>query len=248
MARVISVANQKGGVAKTTTTHTLGIALARLNQRVLLVDLDPQACLSFSAGLDPDSLDLSMHDVLTGRKELGDVMVRCADVVLAPANIDLATSEQALLGRTGRDFTLREAFDTSIDEFDFVLIDCPPSLGLLTVNALTASAEVIIPLQCETLSHRGVAQLLDTVEVIRKYTNPALVVRGVVATMHDGRTRHSREVLEDVQNRFELKVLEPVVPRSVRFAEAPLRGLTVLDHAPGSVGAVAYTQIAESLV
>jgi chromosome partitioning protein len=222
--------------------------LARAGRRVLLVDLDPQACLSFSAGLDPDSLTLSIHDVLIGRNKLDDVLVSVADLALAPATIDLAGAEQHLLGRTGRDFALREAIADAVDEFDFILFDCAPSLGVLTVNALTAATQVIIPLQCEALSHRGVAQLLDTISEVRKYTNPNLVVRGVVATMYDARTRHSREVLDDVQQRFGLAVLGPPVPKSVRFAEAPLRGMTILDHAPNSPGAHAYQQIANSLL
>jgi chromosome partitioning protein len=246
--RVIAVANQKGGVAKTTTTHTLGVALARLGRRVLLVDLDAQACLTFSAGLDPDAIAPSIHDVLIGDNKLTDVIVDVGDCALAPATIDLARTEQHLLTRTGRDFVLREALAEIDGRYDDVLFDCAPSLGVLTVNALTAAHEVIVPLQCEALSHRGVAQLLDTVNEVRKYTNPALVVRGVIATMFDARTRHARDILDDVQARFGLTVLDPPIPKSVRFAEAPLRGVTILDHAPGSPGARAYEQIAADLI
>lgn len=246
--RVIAIANQKGGVAKTTTTHTLGVALARRGRRVLLVDLDPQACLSFSAGLDPDSLELSVHDALVGRNKLADAIVATGELDLAPATIDLAGAEQQLLTRTGRDFVLREALADIAADYDIALLDCPPSLGVLTVNALTAADEVIVPLQCEALSHRGVAQLLDTIAEVRRYTNPTLVVRGVIATMFDARTRHSREVLDDVQGRFGLTVIDPPVPKSVRFAEAPSRGITVLDHAPGSAGAAAYETIAAQLL
>ncbi len=246
--RVIAIANQKGGVAKTTTTHTLGVALARRGQRVLLVDLDPQACLSFSAGLDPDALELSVHDALVGRNKLADTIVATGELDLAPATIDLAGAEQQLLARTGRDFVLREVLADIAGDYDLALLDCPPSLGVLTVNALTAADEVIVPLQCEALSHRGVAQLLDTIAEVRRYTNPTLTVRGVIATMYDGRTRHGREVLDDVQGRFGLTVLDPPVPNSVRFAEAPSRGITVLDHAPGSAGALAYETIAAGLL
>ena len=246
--RVIAIANQKGGVAKTTTTHTLGVALARRGQRVLLVDLDPQACLSFSAGLDPDALELSVHDALVGRNKLADAIVATGELDLAPATIDLAGAEQQLLARTGRDFVLREVLADIAGDYDLALLDCPPSLGVLTVNALTAADEVIVPLQCEALSHRGVAQLLDTIAEVRRYTNPTLTVRGVIATMYDGRTRHGREVLDDVQGRFGLTVLDPPVPKSVRFAEAPSRGITVLDHAPGSAGALAYETIAAGLL
>ncbi len=248
MSRILAVANQKGGVAKTTTSHTLAVALARNGRRVLLVDLDPQACLTFSAGLDPERLTLSVHDAMLGRNKLDDVVVELPELTLAPATIDLAAAEQQLLARTGRDFALRDALQSGTRTFDDVVIDCAPSLGVLTVNALTAAHEVIVPLQCEALSHRGVAQLLDTISEVRKYTNPGLVVRGVVATMFDARTKHSREVLDDVRSRFALDVFDPPVPKSVRFAEAPLRGITILDHAPGSPGALAYLAIAQQLI
>jgi chromosome partitioning protein len=247
MSRIIAVANQKGGVAKTTTTHTLGVALARLGERVLLVDLDPQGCLSFSLGLDPDALELSLHNVLTGRHTARDIIVKLDDVSVLPTNIDLAGAEMALLTRTGREHTLAKALAPVADEFDTVLIDCAPTLGVLTVNGLTAAREVLIPLQCEALSHRGVAQLLDTINDVREYTNDKLTVRGAVATMFDSRTRHAREVIEDVRERFGIEVLDPPIPKSVRFAEAPSQGITILDHAPKSPGALAYQQIAAVL-
>jgi chromosome partitioning protein len=247
MARVLAVANQKGGVAKTTTVHALGVALARLGDRVLLVDLDPQACLTFSAGLDPDALALSLHDVLVGRNKAEDAVQDLGELAIIPASIDLTGTELFLLGRTGREHALARALEPVLERFDTVLIDCPPSLGVLTVNGLTAAHEVIIPLQCEALAHRGVGQLLDTMGDVRSYTNPNLGVRGVVATMYDGRTRHGREVIEDAQHRFGLTVLEPPVPKSVRFAEAPARGISILDHASGSRGANAYRAIAQTL-
>lgn len=247
MARVLAVANQKGGVAKTTTTHTLGVALARLGERVLLVDLDPQGCLSFSLGLDPDTLAISLHDVLVGKAAVDDVLVELPDVSLLPTNIDLAGAEMHLLTRTGREHTLARALATVQDRFDTVLIDCAPTLGVLTVNGLTAADEVLVPLQCEALSHRGVAQLLDTIADVREFTNPRLRVRGAVATMFDGRTRHAREVVDDVRERFGIEVLDPPVPKSVRFAEAPSHGRTILDHAPGSPGALAYQALAAVL-
>src|SRR5690349_7170442 len=234
---VVAVANQKGGVAKTTTVASLGAALAELGERVLLVDLDPQACLTFSLGLDPESLAVSLHDVLVNKATAADALLDTGDVVLLPTNIDLAGAEMHLLTRTGREHTLTRALAPVIDDYDTVLIDCPPTLGVLTVNGLTAANEVLIPLQCEALSHRGVAQLLDSIADVREYTNPNLAVRGAIATMFDARTRHAREVVDDVRNRFGIEVLEPPVPKSVRFAEAPSRGMTILDHAPGSPGA-----------
>ena len=169
------------------------------------------------------------------------------DVTVLPTNIDLAGAEMHLLTRTGREHTLSRALAPIIADYDTVLIDCPPTLGVLTVNGLTAANEVLIPLQCEALSHRGVAQLLDSIADVREYTNRDLAVRGAIATMFDARTRHAREVVEDVRNRFGISVLEPPVPKSVRFAEAPSRGLTILDHAPGSPGAAAYSALAELL-
>jgi chromosome partitioning protein len=235
-------------VAKTTTTHTLGVAMARAGRSVLLVDLDPQACLTYSVGLEPDQLDLSLHDVILGRNKAEDVVVAQGGIAILPSTIDLAGAELFLLTKTGREQAVRRALDQLDGRYDIVLIDCPPSLGVLTVNGLTAADEVVIPLQCEALSHRGVGQLLETVEDVRQFTNPGLVVRGAIATMFDARTRHGREVLDDVRTRFGLAVLEPPVPKSVRFAEAPAAGRTILDHAPNSPGADAYRRIAEQLL
>ena len=252
MARVIAVANQKGGVAKTTTVQTLGAALAEQGQRVLLVDLDPQACLTWSHGVDPDELERSLHDVMVGRTEVAEVLVRVGDEAgrldLVPATIDLAGAEVHLLSRTGREYQLRRALQKVAHGYDTVLIDCPPSLGILTINGLTAADEVLVPLQCETLSRRGVAQLLETIEDVRSYTNPDLRVRGVVATMFDRRTRLAREVVDSVPERWGLEVLQPPVPKSVKVAEAPSRGRSILDHAPTSAAATAYRALAEALV
>lgn len=247
MARVVAVANQKGGVAKTTTVQTLGRALANERRRVLLVDFDAQACLSYALGLDPDLLTVSVHDVMIGRNKAADVVVQCDGLDLLPSSIDLSGSELALLGMTGREHVLARALQPLRDDYDVVFIDCAPSLGVLTVNGLTAADEVLIPLQCEALSHRGVAQLLDTVEDVREFTNPRLIVRGAIATLFDGRTRHAREVLDDVRTRFGLRVLDPPVPKSIRFAEAPGLGQSILEHAPSSRGAQAYRDLANTL-
>ncbi|MCZ7529538.1 MAG: ParA family protein [Acidimicrobiia bacterium] len=247
MAQILAVANQKGGVAKTTTTHTLGVALAELGDRVLLVDLDAQACLTWALGLDPEALRVTLHDVLTGSVSAAEAITTTDKVDVLPAAIDLAGSEVHLLTKTGREHALARALQPVVDEYDVVIIDCPPSLGILTINGLTAAREVLIPLQCETLSHRGVGQLLETIEDVRSFTNPRLTVRGVIPTMFDGRTRHAREVLEDVGERYGLPVLEPPIPKSIRFAEAPARGLTVLDHAPKVPGAAAYRELAAQL-
>ena len=214
---------------------------------MLLVDLDPQACLTFALGLEPEQCTPTLHDVLLQRVKAEDAIVEAGRVHLLPANIDLAGSELHLLTRTGREHALARAIDSVRDSYDTVLIDCPPSLGVLTVNGLTAADEVLVPLQCEALSHRGVAQLLETITDVREFTNPRLRVRGVIATMFDARGRHAREVLDDVQTRFGLTVLDPPIPKTVRFAEAPGRGVSILEHAPSSAGAKAYRAIAAGL-
>ncbi|HEX9644283.1 MAG TPA: AAA family ATPase [Acidimicrobiia bacterium] len=247
-ARVFAIANQKGGVAKTTTVHSLGAALVGFGQRTLLVDLDPQACLTFSNGINPDELDVSLHDVFLGRKQAHEVLVKTqSGTHLLPACIDLAGAELHLLTKTGREFALRRALKPLRDEYDVILLDCPPSLGILTINGLTAADEVLIPLQCETLSRRGVGQLLETIDDVRDFTNPDLAIGGVIATMFDARTNHSRNVLLSVQQEHSIQVLHPPVRKSIRFAEAPEQGKTIFDLDPRSKGADAYRRLARHL-
>ena len=249
MTRTLAVANQKGGVAKTTTVASLGSALVELGERVLLVDLDPQACLTFSLGLDPDALELSVHDVLLGRVSAAMVVQPTDDGVdLLPATIDLAGSEAQLLTRTGREYALRSAIEELAAGYDWVVLDCSPSLGVLTLNALTAADWLMIPLQCETLSHRGVGQLLDTVADVQRLTNRDLRVLGVLPTLYDGRTKHAQAVLAVVADRYSVEVLEPSVPKSVRFAEAPAAGRSILSTAGSSKGAAAYREHARRLL
>ncbi len=248
MTRTIAIANQKGGVAKTTTVASLGAALVEFGQRVLVVDLDPQACLTFSVGLDPDNLELSLHDVLLGRVGARPAIVPTDEGVdVLPASIDLAGTEAQLLTRTGREFVLRAALDELAGDYDTILLDCSPSLGVLTINALTAAGEVLIPLQCETLSHRGVGQLLDTIADVRRITNRDLSVMGVLPTLFDSRTNHSRAVLADIHERYGVPVLEPPIPRSIRFAEAPAAGRSVLSGGRFR-GAEAYRELARGLL
>ncbi|MEX0660079.1 MAG: AAA family ATPase [Egibacteraceae bacterium] len=246
-AAVYAVANQKGGVAKTATTVSLGAALAERGQAVLVVDLDAQASLTFSLGYDSDALDPTMHDVVLGRATLAASILSHAEMDVAPASIDLAGAEVALLTRTGREYVLRAEIDTLRDTYDAILIDCPPSLGVLTLNALTAADRVLIPLQCETLSHRGVSQLLETITDVQRLTNRGLEVAGLIATMFDGRTRHAREILADVVTRYDLPIVGVPVRKSVRFAEAPLHGRSILAYAGGVPGAAAYRVIAGEL-
>ncbi len=246
MTRTVAVANQKGGVAKTTTVAALASALAERGRKVLAVDLDPQACLTFSLGIEPDDVSPTIHDVLLGRVGAGAAIVEVPDDAfdLLPANIDLAGAEAYLLTRTGREYALRTALEEDAAGYDLILLDCPPSLGVLTINALTAADEVVIPLQCETLSHRGVGQLLSSIEDVRRLTNRGLVVRGILPTMFDGRTNHAKEVLADVGSRYGLPVLEPPIRKSIRFAEAPQDGRSILRFAPSHPGAQAYRDLA----
>jgi chromosome partitioning protein len=245
--RVLAVANQKGGVAKTTTVASLGAALAELGHRVLLVDLDPQACLTFSLGVDPEDLELSVHHVLTKGLDPHEVILETDDGVdLLPATIELARAEADLLTRTGREYVIRSAVE-DLDDYDWVLLDCPPSLGVLTVAALTAATGVLIPLQCETLSHRGVGQLLDTVHDVKKFTNRKLEVWGVLPTLYDGRTKHSRAVLANISETYGLDVIEPPIPKSIRFAEAPAAGQSIMRTARSNKGAQAYREVAAGL-
>jgi chromosome partitioning protein len=244
---VLAVANQKGGVAKTTSVASIGAALAELGESVLLVDLDPQACLTFSLGIDPEDLELSIHHVLTKGLQPSEVILETEEGVdVLPATIELARAEADLLTRTGREHVLRAALE-DVDGYDWILLDCPPSLGVMTVAALTAARAVLIPLQCETLSHRGVGQLLDTVHDVRRFTNSDLEVWGVLPTLYDGRTNHARTVLETISETYDLDVVEPPIPKTIKFAEAPAAGRSILATSRSSKGARAYREVAENL-
>jgi chromosome partitioning protein len=258
VTRVLAVANQKGGVAKTTTVASLGAAMVEQDRRVLLVDLDPQGCLTFSLGHDPDKLPVSVHEVLLGEVEPSAALVDTEEgMTLMPANIDLAGVEAMLLMRAGREYALKRALaklniapagsPIGDGEFDVVIIDCPPSLGVLTLNGLTAAHEVMVPLQCETLAHRGVGQLLRTVSDVQQITNADLALLGALPTLYDSRTTHTRDVLLDVADRYGLPVLAPPIPRTVRFAEASASGSSVLASRKNK-GSAAYRELATALL
>ena len=246
MVRIIAFANQKGGVGKTTTTASIGAALVERGRRVLAVDLDPQGALTYSFGIDPDALDETVNDVLVRRLPMEKVIVT-SEVDLVPSNIDLAGAEAVLLAKTGREYALERALRELLPLYDYVLIDCPPSLGILTINGLTAAHEVVIPLLAEALSHRAVGQLVETLGDIRHFTNPDLSVLGLIATMYDDRTRHAREVLADVGARYGVDVLEPPIRKSIRFAEATQAGKSILRFAPHHPGADAYRSLAQAI-
>lgn len=245
----ISVVNQKGGVGKTTTVASLGAALAEREQRVLLVDLDPQGGLTFSLGIDPEDVDVTVGDVLLGTHRADDAIVVTDDGLhLLPSNITVTQAEEGLVSRTGREQRLRVALDKVADQYDWILIDCPPTLGVLTIGALSASDEVLIPLQAETLAHRGVGQLLETIEDVKAYINSGLTIRGVLPTMYDGRTRHAQAVVEAIGSTYDLPILEPAIPKSIKFAEAPAIGRSILDTSRTHKGAEAYRQVAALLL
>jgi len=252
MTTTLAIANQKGGVAKTTTVASLGAALAELEYKVLLVDLDPQACLTFSLGIDPEDLEISVHHVLTKGLDAREAIITTEEGIdLLPATIELARAEADLLTRTGREHVIKAALEQLAEDgtsYDWVLLDCPPSLGVLTVAALTSAQGVLIPLQCETLSHRGVGQLLDTVHDVRRFTNRKLEVWGVLPTIYDGRTNHSRTVLETISDTYDLDVIEPPIPKTIKFAEAPAAGRSILSTSRSSKGSQAYREVAGNLV
>ena len=247
MGRVISFANQKGGVAKTTTTLNLGVALSEQGLKVLLVDLDPQGNLTMSQGLNPDTIERSMFDVLVHRLPIQEV-IHHTEVDLAVSSIDLAGAELALSSMIGRERALEKAVAPVRETYDYVLIDTPPSLGLLTINALVASNGVIVPVQCEYLSLRGLVQLENTLSMIRENLNPDVGIEGILPTMYDKRTLHSREAVEILQENFGDLVFDTKIRKTVRYAEAPVKGTSVLKYDPSGSAAQAYRQLAKEVL
>jgi chromosome partitioning protein len=247
MGRVISFANQKGGVAKTTTTLNLGVALAEQNLRVLLCDLDPQGNLTMSQGLNPDTIERSMFDVLVHRLPIQEV-IHHTEVDMAVSSIDLAGAELALSSMIGRERALEKALAPVKETYDYVLIDTPPSLGLLTINALVASNGVIVPVQCEYLSLRGLVQLENTLSMIRENLNPEVGIEGILPTMYDSRTLHAREAVEILQENFGDLVFNTKIKKTVRYAEAPVKGSSVLKYDPSGSAAQAYRDLAKEVL
>jgi chromosome partitioning protein len=247
LARVIAFANQKGGVAKTTSTLNLAVALQEQGLRVLVVDLDPQGNLTMSQGLNPDAIERSMFDVLVHRLPITEV-IHQREVPLAVSSIDLAGAELALSSQIGRERALEKGLAHVKADYDWVLVDTPPSLGLLTINALVASSGVIVPVQCEYLSLRGLVQLENTLSMIRENLNPEVEIVGILPTMFDGRTLHAKEAVEILQENFGPLVFDTRIRKTVRYAEAPVRGSSVLKYDPKGPAADAYRELAKEVL
>lgn len=250
-ARVIAMVNQKGGVGKTTSTVSLGAALAGYGRKVLLVDFDPQGALSVALGLNPNASDLSIYNLLTDNDcHVGDVITstKVPGLYLIPSNIDLSAAEVQLVSEVGREYALQRALEPILSEYDIVLIDCQPSLGLLTLNALTASKEVIIPMATEYFALRGVALLKDTIDKVTSRLNPQLKIMGVLPTMHDPRTLHSREVLESVTGAFGDTVFTTTINRTIKFPDSAVAGEPITQFASSSSGAQAYRRLAREVL
>jgi chromosome partitioning protein len=246
-ARVLAFANQKGGVAKTTTALNLAVAFAEEGHRVLCVDMDPQGNLTMSQGIDPDGLEKSMYDVLVHRLSIREV-IRKREVDVACASIDLAGAEIAMSTMIGRERALQKALVDVTDDYDFILVDTPPSLGLLTINALTAADRVIVPVQCEYLSMRGLIQLQNTLSMIRENLNPDVEIGGILPTLVDARTLHAKEAIEILEENFGDRVFASRIKKTIRFAEAPVKGMSVLRYDPDGIAAHSYRQLAKEVL
>jgi chromosome partitioning protein len=247
LAKVIAFANQKGGVAKTTTTLNLGVAFAESGNRVLAIDLDPQGNLTMSQGWNPDEIERSMFDVLVHKLPITEI-IRQGEIDVAVASIDLAGAELALSSMIGRERALQKAVQPILADYDFIMIDTPPSLGLLTINAFVAATGVIVPVQCEYLSLRGLVQLENTLTMIRENLNPEVSIQGILPTMYDARLLHSREAVEILQENFGELVLDTRIRKTIRFAEAPVKGQSVLKYDPSGEAAAMYRDLAKEVL
>ena len=250
MGKVVAVANQKGGVGKTTTTVNLGACLAEMGKRVLLMDLDPQGHVSSGLGVEKSTINSCMYDVVINNVPLRDIILPTAfkNLWLAPSTIDLAGAELELVPAISRETRLREALAGYRGQYDFLFIDCPPSLGLLTVNALTAADTLLVPIQCEYYALEGLSQLMNTIHLVRTHLNPDLQLEGVLLTMYDSRTNLSAQVEAEVKKYFRDKVYRTIIPRNVRLSEAPSHGLPIIAYDPKSKGAEVYSELAKEVI
>ncbi|MBR3308606.1 MAG: ParA family protein [Lachnospiraceae bacterium] len=250
MGRIIAVANQKGGVGKTTTTVNLSAALAEEGRKVLLVDLDPQGNATSGVGVDKRSVEPTVYELFTGSATFEQCLIKTEydNLYVLPANINLSGAEIDLIDQEDREYYLQEIFDEVKDRFDYILIDCPPSLNMLTVNALTAADSVLVPIQCEYYALEGLSQLIHTINLVKKKLNPALEMEGVVFTMYDARTKLSMQVVENVKGTLQENIYETIIPRNIRLAEAPSYGMPITAYATHSTGANSYRLLAMEVI
>ncbi len=249
MGRIIAIANQKGGVGKTTTSTNLSACLAELNKKVLLIDIDPQGNATSGVGVDKNSLENTVYEMIIGECELKDCLLENVldNLDLLPSNVNLSGAEIDLIGVESREFILKKQIDTIKDKYDFIIIDCPPSLSMLTVNAMTTADTVLVPIQCEYYALEGLSQLIHTINLVKARLNPELEIEGVVFTMYDARTNLSLEVVENVKANLKQNVYKTIIPRNIRLAEAPSHGLPINLYDSKSAGAESYRLLAEEV-
>ena len=250
MGKVLVIANQKGGVGKTTTAINLSAALAELNKKVLVIDLDPQGNTTSGFGVDKSSVDKTSYEMLIGEETIDNCIVRKVykELCLIPANINLAAAENDLIDREMKEFALKNLLADIRNRYNFIIIDCPPSLNLLTINALCAGDSVIIPVQCEYYALEGLSQLLQTIQLVTERMNPALTIEGILFTMYDSRTNLSAQVVENVRSNLDVYIFKSMIPRNVRLAEAPSYGIPVTKYDPRSAGADSYINLAREVI